>query len=230
MLLPLAKEFPEVVPKDIYKKFNFHPTRYSFVDYAGTIRKYAVGYIHGSRLFCRPRENEVAIMFLVDDVFGWTHFREEEFEEVRASLEDIKQENIDALDEEILRTKQFAARFRQQIEDKKAIFQSWMHTLNASEVALFAVLRIFRAENSRYRKDALRPVYFDTLPTLRQVSIQKPDMSQQEQMLTHLQEKIKLLEDSLPSRREKIHHLFDRHIQQLNFIQKDPVGLRKEKS
>ena len=155
---------------------------------------------------------------------------EEEFEEVRASLEDIKQENIDALDEEILRTKQFAARFRQQIEDKKAIFQSWMHTLNASEVALFAVLRIFRAENSRYRKDALRPVYFDTLPTLRQVSIQKPDMSQQEQMLTHLQEKIKLLEDSLPSRREKIHHLFDRHIQQLNFIQKDPVGLRKEKS
>jgi hypothetical protein len=67
---------------DIYRKFDFYPTKYSFIDYADTIKKYAVGYIHGSRLFCRPVENEIAVMFLVDDVFGWTHFREEEFEEV----------------------------------------------------------------------------------------------------------------------------------------------------
>lgn len=154
---------------------------------------------------------------------------EEEFEEVRASLEDVKQENIDALDDEILRAKQFASRFRQQIEDKKSIFQSWMQKLNESEVALYATLRIFRAENSRHRKDALRPAYFDTLPVLRAVAIEKPDMSEYEQMHTHLQERIKLLEDSLPTRREKIYNLFDRHVQQLNFIQRAaPMPHKKE--
>ena len=145
---------------------------------------------------------------------------EEEFEDVRASLEEVKQENIDALDDEILRAKQFASRFRQQIEDKKSIFQSWMQKLNESEVALYATLRIFRAENSRSRKDALRPAYFDTLPALRTTAIEKPDMSEYEQMHAHLQERIKLLEDSLPTRREKIYNLFDRHLQQLNFIQR----------
>lgn len=153
---------------------------------------------------------------------------EEEFEDVRASLEDVKQESIDALDNEILRAKQFASKFRQQIEDKKAIFQSWMQKLNESEVALYATLRIFRTENSRHRKDALRPSYFDTLPTLRAVTVDKPDMSQYEQMHAHLQERIKLLEDSLPSRREKIHNMFDRHVQQLNFIQRTPSGVRKD--
>ena len=148
---------------------------------------------------------------------------EEEFEDVRASLEDVKQENIDALDDEILRAKQFASRFRQQIEDKKAVFQSWMQKLNESEVALYATLRIFRAENTRHRKDALRPAYFDTLPVLRAVAIEKPDMSEYEQMHAHLQERIKLLEDSLPARREKIYNLFDRHVQQLNFIQRTPT-------
>ena len=148
---------------------------------------------------------------------------EEEFEDVRASLEEVKQENIDALDDEILRAKQFASIFRQQIEDKKAVFQAWMQKLNESEVALYATLRIFRAENSRHRKDALRPAYFDTLPSLRAVAIEKPDMSEYEQMHTHLQERIKLLEDSLPARREKIYNLFDRHVQQLNFIKRTPT-------
>ena len=123
-------------------------------------------------------------------------------------------------EDEILRAKQFASRFRQQIEDKKSIFQSWMKKLNESEVALYATLRIFRAENSRSRKDALRPAYFDTLPALRTTAIEKPDMSEYEQMYAHLQERIKLLEDSLPTRREKIYNLFDRHVQQLNFIQR----------
>jgi len=153
---------------------------------------------------------------------------EEEFEDVRASLEEVKQENIDALDDEILRAKQFASRFRQQIEDKKSIFQSWMQKLNESEVALYATLRIFRAENSRSRKDALRPAYFDTLPALRTTAIEKPDMSEYEQMHAHLQERIKLLENSLPTRREKIYNLFDRHVQQLNFIQRSQAIQTKD--
>jgi len=61
------------------------------------------------------------------------------------------------------------------------------------------------------------------LPALRAATVEKPDMSEYEQMYSHLQERIKLLEDSLPTRREKIYGLFDRHVNQLNFIQRTPA-------
>ena len=67
---------------DIWIKTGIHPRWYSIIDNRKEIRKYAVGYIHESRLFCRPELNEMAVMFLIDDVFSWTHFRKEEFEEV----------------------------------------------------------------------------------------------------------------------------------------------------
>ena len=143
---------------------------------------------------------------------------EEEFEEVRADLEDIKQENIDALDEEINRATHLPVIFKQQIEDKKAIYESWMKTLNDSEVVLYAALRFFRSENSRHRNDALRPAYFDTLPTLRSINIPKPDMQKEEKSYAEMLNKVRELEASLPSRRAKIYNLFDMHIQQLNFL------------
>ena len=62
---------------------------------------------------------------------------EEEFEEVRAELEEIKQENMDALDAEIVKANQLLLRFAQQIEDKKpfinlglksSMIQKWCFT------------------------------------------------------------------------------------------------------
>ena len=44
--------------------------------------KYAVGYLNGDQLICRPKDNEYAVMFLIDDEFCWTHFRKKEFENV----------------------------------------------------------------------------------------------------------------------------------------------------
>jgi len=46
---------------------------------AKILRHYAVGYIHGTKLMCRPKRNEVAVMFIIDDEFCWTHLREKEF-------------------------------------------------------------------------------------------------------------------------------------------------------
>ena len=149
---------------------------------------------------------------------------EEEFEEFRAELEDVKQENIDALDDEIERAKNLPIKFRQQLEDKKEIYQSWMKTLNDSEVVLYAALRCFRSENLRHRNDALRPAYFDTLPTLRQVHIAQPDMKDEEKAYEEMLLKARELEQSLPSRRAKIYSLFDQHVQQLNFLKNPAHG------
>ena len=52
------------------------------LEQAGVLQKYAVGYLEGEKLFCRPKINEVAVMFLIDDLFGWTHLRNREFEEI----------------------------------------------------------------------------------------------------------------------------------------------------
>ena len=143
---------------------------------------------------------------------------EDEFEEVRASLEEAKQDNMDALDQEIVVASQRAQRVQQLLDEKKAIYAAWLKLLNDSEIVLFAVLRTFRSENTRHRSDAMRPAYFDTLPTLRQLAVAKPDVSQQEQNFQALVEKTRSLEQSLNTRRAKVHDMFNQHIDQLNYI------------
>lgn len=143
---------------------------------------------------------------------------EEEFEEVRASLEELKQDNIDALDQEILSANQQGLQLLMQLNEHKSAYQSWAQTLSDSEIALYAALRMFRAENERARNDALRPSYFDTLPALRPIRISAPDLTRFEQAYQEVTKKTKTLENTLPQRRAKVYQLFDAHIAQLNFI------------
>jgi hypothetical protein len=143
---------------------------------------------------------------------------EEEFEEVRMELEEIKQENMDALDAEIVKANQLLIRFSQQIEDKKTIFKSWTQKLNDSEVVLYATLRTFRSENSKHRNDSLLPAYFDTLPTLREVSNAKSDVHLHEAAIQDMHANVKQIESCLPSRKAHIHELFDSHIKQIDFL------------
>ena len=42
-------------------------------------RKYVIGYIEGERLYCRSKENTIAIMLLINDEFSWTHLTRYEF-------------------------------------------------------------------------------------------------------------------------------------------------------
>ena len=66
----------------VWTKLGVRARYWDIVGQADTLRKFAVGYIDGERLYCQPKENEVAVMFLIDDEFGWTHLRRNEFEEV----------------------------------------------------------------------------------------------------------------------------------------------------
>lgn len=44
------------------------------------IREYAIGYIPGEKLLCRPKKGTIAVMFLVKDEWQWCHLTIEEFE------------------------------------------------------------------------------------------------------------------------------------------------------
>jgi hypothetical protein len=46
------------------------------------LKKYAIGYRLSEELACRSCYDEVAVMFIINDVFCWTHFRKKEFEHV----------------------------------------------------------------------------------------------------------------------------------------------------
>jgi len=43
------------------------------------LRKYAIGYIEGEKLLCRPKRNYTAIMFFKDEEEFWFHLRNDEF-------------------------------------------------------------------------------------------------------------------------------------------------------
>uniref|UniRef100_A0A6M3LCE3 Uncharacterized protein n=1 Tax=viral metagenome TaxID=1070528 RepID=A0A6M3LCE3_9ZZZZ len=43
------------------------------------IKNKIVGHMESNKLFCRPKYNEIAVMFLINDDLCWTHFRKEEF-------------------------------------------------------------------------------------------------------------------------------------------------------
>lgn len=143
---------------------------------------------------------------------------EEEFDEVRQDLEDLKQENLDVLEQEVVRANHLVARCKQLIDDKKSLHKSWMKAVDDSEVALYAALRIFRAENERHRHDGMRPAYFDTLPSLNPVQLPKPSTEKFESDYAELLQKTRELHDTLPDRKGRVYALFDQHVKQLNFL------------
>ena len=149
---------------------------------------------------------------------------EEEFDEVRQDLETLKQENLDVLEQEVVQANQLVARCKQLIEDKKQLHKAWMKAVDDSEVALYAALRIFRAENERHRHDGMRPAYFDTLPSLNAVVLPKPTTEKFEADLAELNRKTRELQDSLSERKGRVYALFDQHVNQLNFIKQQPTA------
>ena len=60
---------------------NFRPRWYSLIENIDVLRKYAIGYCPADDFICRPSK-EIAVMFSINDVIGWFHLREEEFERI----------------------------------------------------------------------------------------------------------------------------------------------------
>ena len=44
-----------------------------------TIRKHAIGYCKGEELVCRPKINHMAVMYLYEDRYFWSHLTNKEF-------------------------------------------------------------------------------------------------------------------------------------------------------
>jgi hypothetical protein len=67
---------------NVWRYLGFSPRKNTITSHKEEIRKNAVGYIPGYKLYCRPEPYELAVMFLIEDEFCWTHFRKDEFDAV----------------------------------------------------------------------------------------------------------------------------------------------------
>ena len=63
----------------IWRELGISCRYYDIIEQGEVLRKFAIGYLPGHKLICRPILNEVAVMFIIDDDFCWTHLRKEEF-------------------------------------------------------------------------------------------------------------------------------------------------------
>jgi hypothetical protein len=64
---------------NIWRSLGFSPRRNTIEHHKEAIIKHAIGFIQGYKLYCRPEPHEIAVMFIIEDEFCWTHLRKDEF-------------------------------------------------------------------------------------------------------------------------------------------------------
>lgn len=68
----------------IWREIGIACRKTNIVENKYILRHHAIGYLLGENLLCRSKEQEYAVMFLIDNDFCWTHFRKDEFIDVFA--------------------------------------------------------------------------------------------------------------------------------------------------
>jgi len=100
---------------------------------------------------------------------------EDELDALRAELEELKNEELTALDKTVRESVASVAVFESLIDDKRMACSRLDKAMRDADNSLEALLFKFRTENELYRAGLSRPLYFDVLPELR--SLQMPDFS-----------------------------------------------------
>jgi hypothetical protein len=135
-----------------------------------------------------------------------------EFEEVKEELEDLKQEKLDLINQGFKTLHELSASL------KEALVRECTDKVSQTEVVLYAVIRKFRIENEIAREDGLRPSYFDSLPSLKPVSMPRLDNVKENALLAALEQDIKTYESNVTTQRKKVYALYEQSISRLNHL------------
>jgi hypothetical protein len=98
---------------------------------------------------------------------------EDELATMRATLEELKNDELKVLDRTLQESQAAVAVFQSLIEDKKAAGSRLSTALRDADNSLAALLSRFRTENELHRGDVPRPKHFDSKPQL--LALQLPD-------------------------------------------------------
>ena len=141
-----------------------------------------------------------------------------EFEEVKEELEDLKQEKLDLINQGFKTLHELSASIKKLLLEKEALVRECTDKVSQTEVVLYAVIRKFRIENEIAREDGLRPSYFDSLPSLKPVSMPRLDNVKENALLAALEQDIKTYESNVTTQREKVYALYEQSISRLNHL------------
>lgn len=61
-------------------EFGIETRTYSIEQNRQTIKQYAIGYLKAEKLWVRPKQNAIAVMFWFKEQHFWTHLTTKEFE------------------------------------------------------------------------------------------------------------------------------------------------------
>jgi hypothetical protein len=71
----------------IFEDFSFQCRYSDIIQNRHIFKKYDVGYLKSEKLACRPKKDNMAVMFFKDGEFSWCHLTKKEFEEIFNDLQ-----------------------------------------------------------------------------------------------------------------------------------------------
>lgn len=140
---------------------------------------------------------------------------EEELNGLREELEELKEEELNRLDEAVQRSQATLRTCAAAIEDKKVTESRLLTAFRDADNALEALLHQFRTENELHRKGIPRPQYFDSAPALKPIQLPDFDSSQDERSLHEQHEHVAALVDELQEIRARIQTAFNQQFDRL---------------
>ena len=140
---------------------------------------------------------------------------EEELRSLRSELDSLKDSELKALDQVAQETHAAVARYESLKDAKKAAGSRLSTALHDADQSLFALLRMFRAENELHRSDAPRPGYFDTVPNLKPILELDFDTSRDELILNEQRQQVAALVADLQKIRGRIQAAYNEHFDRL---------------
>jgi DNA repair exonuclease SbcCD ATPase subunit len=140
---------------------------------------------------------------------------EEELNELRGELEELKEEELKVLDETIQRSQATLRTCAAAISDKKVTHSRLQTALRDADHALDALLHQFRTENELHRGGTPRPKYFDSPTPLRPIELPNFDTAQEEERLRQQQQQVTELVDELQDIRARIQAAFNQQFDRL---------------
>ncbi|WP_156914440.1 hypothetical protein [Cupriavidus sp. amp6] len=139
----------------------------------------------------------------------------DELNTLRVDLEELKNEELKALDKTLERAQADVAVFEALIKDKHMAGSRLSTALLDADNSLDALLRKFRTENELHRRGLQRPTYFDRQPDLRPIQIPDFGTAADETELQEQRKLVKALLAEVQEIRARIQAAFNQHFDRL---------------
>ena len=141
---------------------------------------------------------------------------EDEVAGIREQLEGLKQEELQALDRVLESSQASVAAFESAIRDKSTAGHRLQQAVTDADNSLEALLKLFRTENEVHRGGLPRPTYFDTYPTLRELTLPSFDTTEDDAALDEQRTLVNALLGEAQTIRGRIQAAFNKQFDRLN--------------